>query len=68
MRAIAYPYGRAEDVQEAVDEAAAACGLVAGFTTIHGLNRPDTPSLRLHRLNVTDHYRGLAFEKLLALG
>jgi peptidoglycan/xylan/chitin deacetylase (PgdA/CDA1 family) len=68
VRAIAYPYGRAEDVQEAVDEAAAACGLVAGFTTIHGLNRPDTPSLRLHRLNVTDHYRGLAFEKLLALG
>jgi len=67
-RAFAYPYGRAEDVQPAVFDALKQQGIVVGFTTVEGTNRPDTHPYQYHRLNITGQYRGLAFEKLLAMG
>lgn len=67
-RAFAFPYGRARDVSPASDAAFQKAGISAAFLTEHGLNRADAHAFRLNRLNVTTHYDGVAFEKLLAWG
>jgi peptidoglycan/xylan/chitin deacetylase (PgdA/CDA1 family) len=63
-----YPYGGPDAVQPCVFDALHRHGITAAVTTVHGLNRPDTDPMRLHRLNITNGHRGPAFERLLAFG
>jgi peptidoglycan/xylan/chitin deacetylase (PgdA/CDA1 family) len=67
VAAFAFPYGRAADIHLAANPILRANGIALGFTTVHGLNRADTPALGLKRLNVSGRHEGLAFEKLMAM-
>ncbi|WP_459942443.1 polysaccharide deacetylase family protein [Deferrisoma palaeochoriense] len=45
----AYPNGRPEDFNEDTEAILAKHGVKAAFTTVRGVNRPETPRYRLHR-------------------
>lgn len=66
--AFAFPYGRECDASPAADAAFRESGITIALLTEHGLNHGDASPFRLKRLNVTSHYDGVAFEKLLAWG
>jgi len=67
-QAFSYPYGRRSDIQSAVPEALRQRDIAMGVTTMHGFNQFDVDPYMMFRLNVTGNHRGLAFEKLLAMG
>ena len=48
-KVFAYPNGRLEDFDGHTETVLARLGVEAAFTTVHGVNRPDTPRYRLHR-------------------
>lgn len=53
-RTFAYPNGQPADFDARAEAALARAGCVAAMTTVSGLNPPDTPRMRLRRVNVGD--------------
>ena len=63
-----YPYGRVSDIQPDVLSTLRSRNIRLGLTTVSGMNKPGSNSLLYKRLNITGNHKGLAFEKMLAMG
>lgn len=61
-----YPYGRPENISEAVVNALKEAGCRGAVTTTSGLNDSGTDPYRLRRLNISGNFDELAFEAVLS--